>query len=108
FMAEALEIDRALAGGSEVVAHANLGSALVRAGRTREGLDELRIALPGIIELGDPELVTEMLISLARNALGSPGEPAALGAARLLFAADAIRRREDLPGHPADQREFDE
>jgi predicted ATPase/class 3 adenylate cyclase len=108
FMAEALEIDRALAGGSEVVAHANLGSALVRAGRRREGLDELRIALPGIIELGDPELVTEMLISLARNALEAPGEPARIGAARLLYAADAIRRREDLPGHPADQREFDE
>jgi predicted ATPase/class 3 adenylate cyclase len=108
FMAEALEIDRALSSGSEVVAHANLGSALIRAGRMQEGLDELRIALPGIAELGDPELVTEVLISLARYALAAPGEPAALGAARLLFGADAIRRRENRPAHSADLREHDE
>lgn len=106
-LAAALEIDRAYGGPGEVVAHANLGTALVRAGRLDEGLTELRAALPGIADLRDPELVLEVLVSLGRIALATPGDEAALRAARLLVAADAVRRREELALRELDSSEVD-
>jgi hypothetical protein len=86
-----------------VVSCANLGSTLVRAGRLEQGLSQIRRALPGIAELEDPELVIEVLTSLAVIALGSTGPASGARAARLLFAADALRERERLPLLDADR-----
>ena len=108
FMTEALEIDEAFGGGAVVVSHANLGAALIRAGQYQDGLAQVRLALPGIAGLRDPELVTECLTSLAWIALASAGDEAARRAARLLFAADAIRNREGLPLRPTERAEVDE
>jgi predicted ATPase/class 3 adenylate cyclase len=105
YMAEALEIDEDLGGGSVVLSRANLGSALARAGRFEDGLRYLGQALPGIVDLGDPELVEELLVSLVRAELARPGEAPARSAARLLFAADAVHRRERLVMRPSERVE---
>jgi tetratricopeptide (TPR) repeat protein len=108
YMSEALAIDEGLGGGSVVLSHANLGSSLIRAGRLDEGVRHLRLALPGVSELGDPELVIEVLTSLVRLALAASDRVAAHRAARLLLAADAVREREGLPMEPSEQLELDE
>jgi predicted ATPase len=108
FMAEALEIDEELDGGSVVVSHANLGSALIRAGRYGEGLAQMRLAHTGIAGLRDPVLVVESLTGLAWITLSSEGHPAAIRAARLALAADAVREREGLPLRPAERTELDD
>jgi hypothetical protein len=90
------------------VSQANLGSALIRAGRIEDGLPHLELALPGVAELGDPELVVEVLASLARAALAAVGDDAGRGAARLLLAAEAVRRREGMPTDPTERLELDE
>jgi predicted ATPase/class 3 adenylate cyclase len=103
YMAQALAIDEQTGGGSVVVSCANLGSTLVRAGRLEQGLSQIRRALPGIAELEDPELVIEVLTSLAAIALGSTAPASGARAARLLFAADVLRERERLPLLDADR-----
>jgi len=108
YMTEALEIDRVFGGGAEILAHANLGTGLVRAGRLAEGLGELDLALPGIEGLRDPELVTECLTSLAWVAVASMADTAPRQAARLLFASEAIRDREGLQLKPTERGEIDE
>jgi predicted ATPase/class 3 adenylate cyclase len=107
YMRQALAIDEQTGGGSVVVSCANFGSTLVRAGRLEEGLAQVRRALPGIAELEDPELVIEILTSLASIALGSTAPASGVRAARLLFAADVLRERERLPLVEVDRREVD-
>jgi predicted ATPase/class 3 adenylate cyclase len=105
YMRQALAIDERTGGGSVVVSCANLGSSLVKAGRFEEGLVQVGRALPGIAELEDPELVIEMLTSLATVVMGSSLPDAPERAARLLFASDALRERERLPLLDADREE---
>ena len=107
YLSEALEIDEGFGGGSVIVSHANLGSLLARAGRLAEAVAHLRLALPGIAELGDPLLVIEVLTSLVRVDLAVPGEVAAVRAARLLFAAEAVRERDAVAMGPNDRPELD-
>lgn len=107
FMTQALEIDEELGSGSVIVACANLGATLIRAGRLDEGLIQIRRSLPGIEELEDPELVIETLTSLATVALGSAVPASSLTAARLLFAAEALRERERIPLRDLDRAEVD-
>jgi predicted ATPase/class 3 adenylate cyclase len=108
YLSEALEIDEGLGGGSLIVSHANLGALLTRTGRLTEGVTHLRLALPGIEELGDPLLVIEILTSLGRVELGASDEVAAVRAARLLFAAEAVRERDAVTMAPSERSEVEE
>lgn len=108
YMRQALEIDEALGGGSVAVARVNLGTSLVQADRVDEGLASLRGCLPGLAELEDPELVADVLVSLASVALRSGGDLDSVRAARLLAASEALRERERQPLRAIDRREVDE
>ena len=108
YLSEALEIDEGLGGGSLIVSHANLGALLTRTGRLTEGVTHLRLALPGIEELGDPLLVIEILTSLGRVELGASDDVAAVRAARLLFAAEAVRERDAVTMAPSERSEVEE
>ena len=99
---EALELDRA-SGASGVVAYSSslLGTVHLRTGRRDEGIALLRSALATFAELGDPDGVAECLERLGEATLDvDPGH-----AARLSYAAAAIRRREDVPLRPPDEAE---
>jgi tetratricopeptide (TPR) repeat protein len=108
YMRQALEIDEEVGSDALTVAIMNLANALIRAGRHREGLVELRRALPGLADLGDPELVADGLTGLASVTLESSADEAPAHALRLLSAADALRTRERLPLRPVDRQEVDE
>jgi predicted ATPase/class 3 adenylate cyclase len=105
-MRQAFEIDVEFGGSATVVGEANLGSALVRAGRHREGLVHLRRVLPDIAELGDPELVVEALASVGEAVLASETPGARRSAALLVLAADHIRQREQVRLHDPDVRQI--
>ena len=81
---------------------------MIRAGRLEEGIAQVRGALPGIAGLRDPELVVEVLSSLAWFALGAEGDESARRAAVLIYAATALREREGLALRAADRAELDE
>jgi predicted ATPase len=108
YMRRALTIDEDVGTDSLTVAVINLANALIRAGRSEEGISELRRALPGLAELADPELVADALTSLASTTLESSAESAPASAARMLSAANALRARERLPLRPVDRHEVDE
>ena len=86
----------------------NLANGLIRAGHSQEGVAELRRALPGLVDLKDPELVADALTGLASFTLESSAESAPGRAARILSAADVLRARERLPLRPVDRQEVDE
>ena len=106
-MAQALAIDEEVHSGSVVVARSNLGAMLVRAGRLGDGVMHLQQSLPGIEELEDPELVIDTLRSLATVAIASTAPAASVTAARLLFAAEVLREREQIPLRDLDRSELD-
>jgi predicted ATPase/class 3 adenylate cyclase len=108
FMHRALTIDEDVGTDSLTVSMINLANALIRAGRSQQGLAELRRALPGLAELEDPELVADALTGLASLSLDSSAEWAPARAARMLSAANALRARERLPLRAVDRREVDE
>ena len=108
-LAEALAVDESSGSASSiVVSRSNLASILVRAGRAEEGLEHIRRALPGIAELGDPELVAAVLTSLShiRLAAGDPDGPR--DAARLTLAGEELRRREGIPLRQIERDEADD
>jgi tetratricopeptide (TPR) repeat protein len=107
-MSEALELDLEAGGSVVFLSRVNLGSVFIRAGRLHEGARELSLALPGVEKLGDPELVVEVMLSLARVALASPGDAAAHRAGRLIVAADVLRQEAGLPIRPNERAELDE
>ncbi len=108
YMRRALAIDEEVGTDSLTVAIINLANALVRAGRSQEGVAELRRALPGLTDLEDPELVADGLTGLASLTLSSSAESAPARAARMLSAANALRAREGLPLRPVDRREVED
>ena len=108
YMSRALAIDEEVGTDSLTVAVINLANALIRAGRSQEGVAELRRALPGLGDLEDPELVADALTGLASLTLESSAESAPARAARMLTAANALRVRERLPLRPVDRLEVDE
>ena len=108
YMRRALAIDEDVGTDSLTVAVINLANALIRAGRSQEGVAELRRALPGLADLEDPELVADALTGLASLTLESNAESAPARAARMLSAATALRARERLPLRPVDRHEVDE
>jgi predicted ATPase/class 3 adenylate cyclase len=97
---EAVGLDRA-SGASGVVAYSSnlLGTVLVRTGRRAEALDLLRPALETFAELGDADGVAECLERLGEAVLTQ--DPAR--AARLVYAAGAIRRQHDVPLRAPDE-----
>ena len=103
-----MAIDEDVGTDSLTVAVINLANALIRAGRSQEGVAELRRALPGLADLEDPELVADALTGLASITLDSSAESAPARAARMLTAANALRARERLPLRPVDRHEVDE
>ena len=108
-MAEALAVDESSGSASGiVVSRVNLGSILVRAGRTDEGLDQIRRALPGIGELGDPELVAAVLTSLSQIRLAASDPAGPRDAARLTLAGEELRRREGIPLLQVERDEADD
>jgi predicted ATPase/class 3 adenylate cyclase len=108
-MAEALTVDESSGSASGiVVSRVNLGSILVRAGRTDEGLEQIRRALPGIGELGDPELVAAVLTSLSHIRLAAADPDGPHDAARLTLAGEELRRREGIPLPNVEQDEADD
>jgi predicted ATPase/class 3 adenylate cyclase len=108
-MGEALAADEASGSRSGiVVGHVNLGAALVRAGRPTEGLEHLRLALPGVAELGDPELAAGILTSLAHIRLTVADADGPRDAARLTLAAEELRQREGIPLRPIERHEVDD
>jgi len=108
YMRQALAIDEDVGTDSLTVAVINLANALIRAGRSQEGVAELRRALPGLADLEDPELVADALTGLASIALESSAASAPARSARMLTAANALRARERLPLRPVDRHEVDE
>ena len=108
YMRRALAIDEEVGTDSLTVAIINFANALIRAGRSQEGVAELRRALPGLTALEDPELVADGLTGLASLTLRSHAESAPARAARILSAANALREREGLPLRPVDRREVEE
>jgi len=108
YMRRALAIDEDVGSDSLTVAIINLANGLIRAGHPKEGISELRRALPGLADLEDPGLVADALTGLASIALESSAESAPARAARLLTAANALRVRERLPLRPVDRKEVDE
>ena len=86
----------------------NLGSILVRAGRADEGLEQIRRALPGIGELGDPELVAAVLTSLSHIRLAASDPDGPRDAARLTLAGEELRRREGIPLLQVERDEADD
>ena len=108
-LAEALAVDESSGSTSAVVVScANLGSILIRAGRLDEGINQIRRALPGIVELRDPEVVAEILTSLAHLRLAGSDPDGADDAARLTLVAEELRRRESIPLLPIDRDEVDD
>jgi tetratricopeptide (TPR) repeat protein len=106
--AEALEIDESTgSAGAITVSCANLGSVLVRAGKTQQGLAQIRRALPGIAELRDPELVVEVLSVLAHVRLVAPDAGGATDAARLSLVAQELRQREGIPLREVERADVD-
>jgi predicted ATPase len=91
---EAVGLDRA-SGGSGVVAYSSslLGTVLLRTGRRADALVLLRPALETFAELGDADGVAECLERLGEAMLTQD----VARAARLVYAAGAIRRRHDVP-----------
>ena len=108
YMRRALAIDEDVGTDSLTVAIINLANGLIRAGRSEEGVAELRRAMSGLAELEDPELVADALTGLASVTLESNGESAPMRAARMLSAANALRARERLPLRAVDREEVDE
>ncbi|HEX5591426.1 MAG TPA: tetratricopeptide repeat protein, partial [Candidatus Limnocylindrales bacterium] len=106
-MAQALAIDEVTGGLSLSVSCANLGAALVRAGRIEEGRAQVVRSLPGIEELEDPELVVETLTTVATIALAAATPESSLTAARLLFAVEVLVARERIPLRAADREQVD-
>jgi predicted ATPase/class 3 adenylate cyclase len=107
YMRQALAIDEEYATGAVPVAIANLGNALIRARRIDEGVAELRRALPGLEELGDPELVADALVGTAVAAFESTEDSAPARAARLLGASVALRTKAGLPLRAMERDELD-
>lgn len=109
FLAEALAVDEASGSTSAVVVScANLGSILIRAGRTDEGIQQIRRALPGIVELRDPEVVAEILTSLSHVSLAGSDPDGAIVAARFTLVAEELRRRAGIPLRRIERNETDE
>ena len=100
FLEEAIALDRA-SGASGVVAYSSslLGTVLLRTGRRDEALPLLRTALMAFADLGDADGVAECLERLGEATLAD--DPAR--AARLVGAAGAIRRQQDVPLRPPDE-----
>jgi len=107
--AEALAIDESTgSAGAVAVSCLNLGSVLVRAGKTQQGLEQIRRALPGIAELGDPELVVEILSTLAHVRLEAPDANGPAEAARLSLVAQELRQREGIPLREIERDDVDD
>jgi predicted ATPase/class 3 adenylate cyclase len=107
YMRQALAIDEEYGTGAVPVAIANHGNALIRAGRFAAGVAELRRALPGLEELGDPELVADALAGAAAAALESAEDSAPARAARLLSASTVLRSNAGLPLRAMEREELD-
>jgi predicted ATPase/class 3 adenylate cyclase len=97
---EAVGLDRA-SGASGVVAYSSslLGTVMLRTGHRAEALDLLRNALATFAELGDADGVAEGLECLGEAMLTED----TARAARLVYAAAAIRRQHDVPVRPPDE-----
>jgi predicted ATPase/class 3 adenylate cyclase len=107
YMRQALAIDEEYQTGSVPVAIANHGNALIRARRFDEGVAELRRALPGLEELGDPELVADAMVGAAAAALESGEDDAWARAARLVSASAVLRTNAGLPLRAIEREELD-
>ncbi len=97
---EAVDLDRAT-GARGVVAYSSslLGTVLIRTDERAAGLALIREGLRTFADLGDADGVAECLELLGEAMIVEA--PAV--AARLLGAADAIRRREGVPIRPPDE-----
>lgn len=107
YMRQALAIDEEFTTTAVPMAIANLGIALIRARRFAEGVAETRRSLPGLEELGDPELVADALSGVAAATLESGEHDAPARAARLLSASAVLRTAAGLTLRPPERAELD-
>ncbi|CAN5781701.1 hypothetical protein BH23CHL7_BH23CHL7_06910 [soil metagenome] len=108
-LTEALAVDESTGSATAVaISCANLGSILIHAGRTDDGLEQIRRAMPGVAELGDPELVAAVLTSLSHIRLAAPDPDAPSTAARLTLVAEELRHREGIPLRQVEREETDD
>lgn len=107
YMRQALAIDEEFTTTAVPMAIANLGIALIRARRFAEGVAETRRSLPGLEELGDPELVADALSGVAAATLESGEHDAPARAARLLGASTVLRTLAGLTLRPPERAELD-